>query len=105
MTTIKIWRQGDVGFIPVESLPFGIKKFGSNLIRHGEHGGRHVMEKTEGAEIWITAKGKAVKYLITKKPVKILHGEHNTLELPPGKYRVEIQREIGAAGLPKEVVD
>lgn len=43
--------------------------------------------------------------LIIKKPVELIHEEHDTLILPEGEARVIIQRELDLLGEVRQVLD
>lgn len=102
-----VFRQGDVAFILREDLPNAkdvpqvIKNAGegkakllkTRTIRRGEHGGIHALEKDAAKKDVVYYELDGVKYIISPKGVGIVHGEHNRVDLPPGKYEVRVQRE------------
>lgn len=102
MSTPQIYRQGDLGFIPIESMPKSAKPLDNRLIRKGETGGLHLLEEKKGSILYEDERG--VKYVMSEDGVGILHGEHKRVDLPPGQYEVRVQRELGANG-EQDVID
>lgn len=119
--TVKVFRQGDVLFIPIlkKDVPSELREIKSRLIRRGEHGGRHEIERdglakqvesippaeAGGRSVprrrFLQVLGGMVAGVLSG--VGIVHGEHNRLELPArepslpeheGDYEVRIQREL-----------
>ncbi len=86
-----IYRQGDVGLMPVDEVPKEAKVLKSRLLRRGEHGGLHMLEKKADTTL---VEHEGVKYILSETGVKVVHGEHNHIDLPAGKYRVQVQREM-----------
>lgn len=101
--SIQVYRQGDVLFYPIErtEVPDAATPQGSRLIRRGEHGGLHQLEsqaqEAEHNRSTIVVHN-GTKYVLSPTGVGIVHGEHARLPLPPGAYRVVVQREqLGSA--------
>lgn len=91
-------RQGDVLLIPVDAVPAETKPVareqGRLILAHGEVTGHaHAIVEKE-AEL-VTAAQAAELYLLVhgSDPVHLRHEEHDTLQVPPGDYRVRRQRE------------
>lgn len=93
-----MYRQGDILIIPVASLPKQLKSVpreaGRIVLAHGEVTGHahaiadkraSLFADPELAKIFLQVSGDA--------PVALDHDEHDTIELPPGNYRVIRQRE------------
>jgi hypothetical protein len=94
---MKQYRQGDVFFKEVKSIPRGGKVRKSGHILEGEVTGHihrisdravlaaeaQVLECGEGLYLNVSAEGG----------VSIVHEDHKTLELPPGNYEIVRQRE------------
>ena len=91
-------RQGDVLLIPVDAVPAGTKPVareqGRLILAHGEVTGHAHAIVEKDAEL-VTADQAAELYLLVhgSDPVQLRHEEHETLEIPPGGYRVRRQRE------------
>jgi hypothetical protein len=99
---VNFYRQGDVGFITVtDELVIAVvevdgKKLTKRLIRRGEHGHSHVIDKVTDA---VLVEHEKVMYVLTKSGVAIKHEEHGTVNLPAGLHEVRIQKEQrGAQG-------
>jgi len=102
----KVYRQGDLAFIPREDLPksvaevetlkgrdakSGAKILRTRTIRRGENGGIHaIAEETKNAVFYEL---DGVRYIIGPEGVGIVHGTHDPIQLPPGSYEVRVQRE------------
>lgn len=98
-TQKKIYRQGDVLLIPVASIPASapVKAEANRLIlARGEATGHHhsftladtvalFREDGSGGGLFLSVTGDA--------PAALEHQEHTALAIPPGNYRVRIQRE------------
>lgn len=98
MSTQKMYRQGDVGLIPVDGPPANQKRKAEKrkLIRKGEHGGVHQLESLDHATIYSVldeAEKVVARYIEVTEPTRVVHGEHNSITLPPGWYEIRIQRE------------
>ena len=103
---MKVFRQGDVAFIPRTDLPTSIteveglvgrdkktkaKLIKSRTVRKGENGGIHAIAKESKDVVYYELDG--VRYVIGSEGVGIVHGEHKRLDLPPGAYEIRVQRE------------
>jgi len=91
-----MYRQGDVLIMPVQSIPVGLDPIGRDgsrvVLAHGEATGHAHTIKAEGAALFRTTSND-VYLSVTGDPVALAHDEHDTLIIPPGKYRVVRQRE------------
>ncbi|MEM2174171.1 MAG: hypothetical protein QXI58_00900 [Candidatus Micrarchaeia archaeon] len=88
---IHVYRQGDIAFIKLDQAPKGLKKIRKKVIRKGEHGGIHLLEK---GDIYIDEKTRTM-YVGSDGNLLVRHTtSHKDLELPPGFYEVRIQREL-----------
>jgi len=89
----KIYRQGDVLFKKIESLPKKKRKLDTDIIVKGEATGHaHRIVNGDIFVAFIETIGP-VNFLKVKKDAKIVHEEHETIELEPGIYEVTRQRE------------
>jgi hypothetical protein len=90
-----MYRQGDVLVVPVTGIPDdateGARDKGRIVLAYGEATGHaHAIADPE-AEV-LEARGS--RYLrIGAKGASLTHEEHGPIALPPGSYRVVIQRE------------
>ena len=89
----KIYRQGDVLIIPVTEIP--VKKIKTKQIRlaNGEVTGHHHSIFSNGAVGYADEEEGLAEFIDVNTEVEIQHQEHETIVLPPGKYRSVIQSE------------
>lgn len=89
---MNIWRHGDVIIASTEELPEGAKKRNNVVLAYGEITGHsHRIEDASTAE---TFEHDGMVYLrVTAPKARLVHEEHDTIELPQGVYRVWQQRE------------
>jgi len=106
MATTKAYRQGDVIYIPTkESVPKEAVEKSDHIIAHGEvTGHKHeLVKELEGGEtekitgskdgVHLYEKGDVLFMQIDKgKKAKLVHEEHDSHDIPPGKYDVKIQQ-------------
>ena len=103
-------RQGDVFLIAVQSIPEHARPLareqGRIVLAYGEATGHAHAVRGNGATL--VADGDE-RYLRVASAVTLDHEEHAAIEVPPGTYRVVIQREyVPAAVAPsrtRRVVD
>lgn len=107
---VKAVRHGEILFVPVKSLPRGLKKATTNIIMRGSGDNPH---KVTGADIYFKKDGDYVfGYLKAKRGAKLLHPEHGIkkvgglMEAPlkSGIYQMRKQLEVTNEGL-KPVID
>jgi hypothetical protein len=97
-----IYRQGDVLFIRIEAMPEeDLTPKGDNVIVEGETTG-HAHRLTVGQ---ILVDTKTTMYLACQTMSQVVHEEHLTIDLPPGLYRVQRQREYVAPDISRMVID
>lgn len=84
------YRQGDILFVEIRSLPCSRKKLGHGLIAEGEATGHKHEFIGETAELY--ADGSEL-FLDVSACTDIVHAEHKTIALPKGFYRIVLQRE------------
>lgn len=89
------YRQGDVFITRVaDEIPKDVKPMprekGRIILAHGEVTGHAHAIKQRGAKL---VSGPAGRFLCVTSAVDLTHEEHGTITLPPGNYRVGIQRE------------
>jgi hypothetical protein len=86
----KQYRQGDILIEEVETLPIVLKQKEDLVIVRGEVTGHS--HKLTGGVIWIE-ESSGEMYLDLSSPQKLIHEEHEAIEIPEGKYKVIRQRE------------
>ena len=88
-----MFRQGDVLLLAVDALPEQAEpepRSGRIVLAEGEVTGHaHALEERDARTF--THEGE--RYLLTKSKAQLIHEEHAPIEVPPGAYRVVIQRE------------
>ncbi len=86
-----LWRHGDVLIAVIPQIPAAAKPRHSMVLAYGEVTGHsHRIEDPATAEVW-ELNGQL--YLKVIDPARLIHEEHNPITLPPGIYRVWMQRE------------
>src|SRR5580658_2082470 len=98
------YRQGDVLIRRVDTLPANRKKLkrekGLVILAHGEVTGHHHSLSDENVDLFETAADAGVTYLEVREAIAQLnHQEHSTIELPPGNYRISIQKQYTPAAI------
>lgn len=87
-----LYRHGDVLLKRISHLPGGLQKKAGVTLAHGEvTGHRHRMEHPHHAQLW--SRGEDLFLDIRAASARLIHEEHQTIELPKGLYRVWKQRE------------
>jgi hypothetical protein len=104
----KQYRQGDVLLVPIEDVPRGMRsvplEHGRLVLAHGEVTGHahaisagraELIGRTEDREKLVTAEQAVELYLLVHgdEPVQLVHEEHATIDVDPGRYRIVRQRE------------
>lgn len=97
-------RQGDVWLYPVEIDPprkstFIPRTRGQGVVlAEGEATGHahRIREKNARLHKIIGQPGRRILNITGTTPVNLVHEEHETLTIPPGRYEVRIQREYVA---------
>jgi hypothetical protein len=94
------FRQGDVLLAAVEAIPETAApepRAGRIVLALGEATGHaHAIEEQDARTF--TYEGE--RFLLTKSRAQLIHEEHAPIEVPPGAYRVVIQREYVPAPIP-----
>lgn len=101
-----MYRQGDVLLVPVGSLPDGATPHpvANHLIvlaQGGAGGHRHVIASdavrlhTWRRTIVLDDDDFDPQFIEVEEPCLVTHEEHAPIALPPGLYRVVLQREFG----------
>ena len=91
---MKMYRQGDVLIVATKEKPSGneiARDNGRIILAYGEVTGHAHAIREKAAVLWDN--GKGVRILAASEPLKLVHEEHSSIEIPPGNYRVIQQRE------------
>ena len=93
-----MFRQGDVLIIPIANLPAKLQKVprenGRAVLAHGEVTGHAHAIKDQRAALFRDPKLAAIfMHVSGDSPVALEHDEHDTVQVPPGNYRIVRQRE------------
>jgi hypothetical protein len=103
------FRQGDVFLIKVDAIPDGAKPAKKDargvVLAEGEATGHHhrIGPKFRTAKLMQHAEGTFLR-VTGGAPVDLTHEEHSPVTIPPGDYRVRIQREYTPDAV-RQVVD
>ncbi|HET8846323.1 MAG TPA: hypothetical protein VFN35_32980 [Ktedonobacteraceae bacterium] len=95
-----MYRQGDLLFTVLTSLPEGLSERQDTIILEGEATG-HCHRLLEGR---VLEDKQGIRYLEAFYATQIVHPEHQAIHLPAGCYRVTRQREYTPEAL-REVRD
>lgn len=92
---MKIYRQGDVLFKEVKTIPKGGKVRASGHILEGEVTGHiHKIAEAHLSEAQVLDCGAGLFMSVSAEGgVSIVHEDHHTLVLPAGNYEIVRQRE------------
>ena len=97
------YRHGDLLLVRVETIPAQAKRVKTKTLAEGEATGHHHRLEGPGA-LCLTPTGEL--YLKAPKAGSaVIHEEHARIALPPGNYRVIIQREYVPQSVPRRVID
>ena len=90
------YRQGDVFLELVAEIPEKLKTIpatsGRLILARGESTGHHHSIKSGSSQLMSTPNGEMF-LLVQEGDALLEHQEHAPINLPPGQYRVHIQRE------------
>ena len=89
---MKMYRQGDVLIMEAkrDMRRVQVQRAADNVLVYGEATGHAHRVEGDGATIMDTPEGKVID---AAKAFKVVHEEHDTIEIPEGYYRVVRQRE------------
>jgi hypothetical protein len=92
---MKIFRHGDVLIRQIDAMPTGLQKKKDKVLAWGEATGRnHTLVVPELADFHIRIDVTSNKiYFSTDQAVELEHQEHKTIEIDPGIYTIDIERE------------
>lgn len=108
----QIFRQGDVMFIPTDSIPEGGRKRANGTAAYGEVTGHShrladlamggdVLECGNDLFVHVSENGISIS---GDPGATFVHEEHGPISLPPGKYEIRIQKEYSPEAI-RDVVD
>lgn len=97
------FRHGEVIINKIDLFPKDIKlkKVKDVILAKGEVTGHFHKLKDE----LLFAKSGDIQYLELDNELELEHQEHDTLQIPKGKYEVLIQREVDLLGEVRQVMD
>tara|TARA_B100000029_G_C16917548_1_gene720096 strand:- start:71 stop:373 length:303 start_codon:yes stop_codon:yes gene_type:complete len=100
---MKLFRHGDLLIREVLEIPVSAVFVAGNVIAQGEKTGHHHV--LNGFSQIFQMKDET-KYFEAKEDLTLTHQEHNTIQIPVGKYIIEHEREYNAlANIEVEVYD
>jgi hypothetical protein len=92
----KLYRQGDVLLERIEKLPKGAKNQnvkGKVILAYGEVTGHHHAFHKGKVKMFKNPETQATYIEVAEAMAALTHEEHGPIELEPGFYKVDIQRE------------
>lgn len=91
----KTWRQGDVLIQLVEAIPKGLPQKDRTTLLEGETSGHwHELKGGTVLEVSPTQENNYnLGYFELTEETELVHPEHDTIVLAPGKYKFFAQRE------------
>lgn len=99
---MKKWiRHGDVILEKVSKVKGQQKEIKECILAEGEVTGH--FHRLKGQILESTHQEQ--RFVEVKNTAELSHEEHDTLEIPEGKYQVMIQREVDLLGEQKQVMD
>ena len=84
-------RHGDLTQTLVESIPKSAKPIESRTLAEGEATGHKHMLR--GQAVILEDPETQTKYIKVEGRTQVIHEEHNAIELEPGLYKLEYERE------------
>jgi len=97
-----VYRHGDVILQKINNIIPTMKKGKTLTLAEGEVTGHfHVLK----GDLMFAEKDNEKFVEILSNTAILTHQEHDTLELPQGKYKYLIQREVDLSGEIKQVMD
>ncbi len=95
-----MYRQGDLLFTQISTVPERLHARANNVITEGEGTG-HSHRLLAGR---VLEDGQGSIFLEVLRATQVIHPEHHAIDLPPGCYRVTRQRKYTPESL-REVLD
>jgi len=97
----KIYRQGDILFKKIDTLPTSLTEKPDKVVAEGELTG-HAHLLMNGALFEVI--NSEDLYIQAGESTKIIHDEHLPIKLEPGSYQVIQQREFLGQGIGRNIV-
>ncbi len=91
----KMYRQGDILFVETDEIPNGTECKDGIIARGEVTGHSHRIAARVQAVVYLAA---AMKYIHAVGEAQVVHEEHGTIHLPPGKYQCIRQQEYTPEG-------
>jgi hypothetical protein len=88
----KFYQQGDVILKVVDNLPNGMKVKEDKIVAEGEATGHMHRILAEDAMVFVTKEGDI--FVDSPSGTEITHDEHDTINLPAGRYHIGIVQEF-----------
>jgi len=89
MDLIKTYRQGECFLIEIDNLPKGLKEKNKVLAEGETTGHKHLLN----GQVQVFADSTGQQFVNVEAPSRLVHEEHQELEIPVGKFKVVLQRE------------
>ena len=94
-------RQGDVCLFKVDNIEGKTEKKDGTILAYGEvTGHKHLLSGQILESI-----SETERFIEVLDIAKLTHEEHNSLDIPKGKYKVLLQREVDLLGEVRQVID
>jgi hypothetical protein len=98
----KMFRQGDLLFIPCQEIPKDAVEQPDGIVARGESTGHmHRIADTQRAMLYMLLGNMYIK---ARYETEVKHEEHKPIILPPGEWKIKRQREYQPDGW-KQVAD
>ena len=98
-------RQGDVLFIPINTIPNASFKKKVLVVAEGEFTGHHHQFMENQASIVTLYQMDEQLFSDISQDAVLIHDEHDSIKIPSGKYEIKIQRELDLLGQIQKVMD
>jgi len=89
-------RQGDVLIKKIDALPKNLKKVEGSVLAHGESGNKHQIQVAEKQDFQLYQDAEGRFYFEVKRELPLVHEQHGQIDVKPGFYVVEREREYDA---------
>lgn len=93
---MKIFRHGDIGLIPTDSITNDFKPRQDNVLAWGEvtNHSHRILPKTIDDIVEIFENDKGELAIKVDGIAVMVHEEHKTIEIPTGTYKINREREF-----------
>lgn len=104
---MKAYRHGDLIIIPVDTIPKNLPKKTDTVLLEGEATGH--FHRLNGGTVYTESptieNHFSLGYFEVEKDTNLIHEEHSTIVLKPGKYHFYSQREYDPQESERRVID